>query len=77
MAIVQLFLSIVLLVYAALQTDLNRKCRPKNAVSESEASLLQYINTSMLVIASLGILFFGYQTAKPHATPVGEFFKKA
>ncbi len=60
-----LAIALVVLVYAALQTDLARKCKAKNAVPASQANLLQYTNVTMLVLASVAVLYLGYQLAVP------------
>jgi uncharacterized membrane protein YukC len=69
-------LAVIILIYASLQTDLNRKCKNKGAVSESESSSLQYVNISMLVLAVLGVAFYGYQLFVPaeHKAKVASYF---
>ena len=63
--LVKFALAVILLVYASLQTDLNRKCKNKGAVSESESNLLQFVNISMIVVAVAGVLFFGFHLFAP------------
>lgn len=63
--LVKFALAVILLVYASLQTDLNRKCKNKNAVSESESNLLQFVNISMIIVSVVGVLFFGYHLLAP------------
>jgi hypothetical protein len=65
--LVKLILAVIILVYAALQTDINRKCKNKGAVPASEASLLQFVNVTMLVLSSVAVLFCGYQLLVPSA----------
>lgn len=74
--LVKFVLAVILLVYASLQTDLNRKCKNKGAVSASEASTLQYINVSMLALAVAGVLFFGYHLFVPaeHKAKMSAYF---
>ncbi len=63
--LVNLVLAIVVLVYAALQTDLNRKCKKKNVVADSQVNMLQYTNITMLIVASAAVLYFSYHLFVP------------
>lgn len=60
-----LVVALVVLVYSALQTDLARKCKAKDAVPAGQLNLLQYTNVTMLVLASVAVLYLGYQMAVP------------
>ncbi len=68
--LIKFIVAIIVLVYAALQTDLNRKCKKKNAVADSQSNTLQFINITMLALATAGVLFFGYHLLVPSASKV-------
>lgn len=71
-----LVIALVVLVYAALQTDVSRKAKDKGAVSGSEATMIQYVNVSMLIAASLAVLYAGYQLFMPseHKAKIAQYF---
>ena len=58
--IVHLLVAILLLTYAALQTDLARKCKEKKVVPDSQTSVLQAVNIAMLVASSIAVLYYGF-----------------
>jgi len=74
--LVKLILAVIILVYAALQTDINRKCKNKGAVPASEASLIQFVNVTMLVLSSAAVLYCGYSLLVPdvHKARVSSYF---
>ena len=72
--IVRLAVFAAILVYASMQTDINRKCT--GGVSSSEKKTMQYLNVTMVILGVVGVLFYGYQLFMPaeHKAKVASYF---
>ncbi len=55
----------VLLVYAALSVDAQRKCDKGQKPTQSESSILKYVNVTMLIIGIVTVLYFGWHLFVP------------
>jgi len=66
----------VVLIYAALTVDSQRKCNKGQLPSSAEQSMLKYINVTMLIMASLAVLYFGWHLFAPdaHKKAVSTYF---
>lgn len=62
-----LLISIVVLIYAALTADAQRKCAQGAKPNATEQSMLKYVNVTMLILASAAVLYFGYCAFVPDA----------
>ena len=51
--LIQLVLALVVLVYSALQTDLNRKCKS----STTESKVMQFVNIAMLLVSCVVVFY--------------------
>lgn len=71
-----LLVASVVLIYAALTVDSQRKCNKGQQPSSTEQSMLKYVNVTMLILASLAVLYFGWHLFAPdaHKKAVSTYF---
>jgi uncharacterized membrane protein YukC len=63
----------VILVYASLSVDIDRKCKE---VSQTERKLVNYLNVTMLIISIVAVLYSGYYLFVPnkHQSKIASYF---
>lgn len=58
--ILYLLIALVVLVYASIQVDINRKYSKMRPISQKELDFSQYINISLLLLSIGAVLLNGY-----------------
>lgn len=58
-------LSVIVLIYAAMSVDMNRKC--KSGATASEKQMIGWANTTMLLASIAAVVYSGYHLFVPAA----------
>ena len=72
--LIAFILSVVVLIYAAMSVDMNRKC--KSGATASEKQMIGWANNTMLLASIAALVYTGYHLFVPaaHKAMVSQYF---